>query len=1259
MFEYSSSSSFLVKEMINEDEGNRNDTYERKTRTPSKHDRSVVYVNIAMDFPPQTLLGYLHQPSMDYHAYTAPARVRALLVPLGSLTNDRFHELSQELSQAFEVRLVDVTPTRTQQFNPQGFPSGRVFYEFSTSLDNQESMFLHDFEPFRKTFVVIGITDQINSSIEDEIKQLKKIYKSSIVHCAVVFGEKQEQIGPTNSENVFHCTKQSTPETVMCDVTRQLLDELSSYISSYQHITLRSPGTLGSNDRAKPMTSTKSKRISSGSSIGLSLSSDLSSSKITIKTPTERRYARVKGRQAKILGNLLLLAGKYSDALNELTEAIVQLKAGNDHLWLGSALEAAGVCIFMLTYLGMSYQIPHALASVINSSSAASVISPSPTPTASPRSSIATTINGSSPAPVHANGSPNGSSTSRQSVELEKIPVEDLLYKIMSKVFHLYESSQNDSEDYVPNLVYCESILRFLRFMTVLNIGGGLNDQTRNHIVKGSAITLHNQNDAFEKSDILRLSQKIMTVQLKNMDVLSQTRIYTSMASLYGALGYERKKSFMLRTLFVSLRTHLNGERGTDIVGPIYDLEDVINTVLSTYGISLSTESDIKDAFSPKWMQLHKSIIKLCINVCQEIQDYKTVVALQSMLLTRYLDALTDNEQHRVFAEIQEVSHKHAVPTFYFDPFLLRGVYLVRPPNPPKKQTKTALINNKPANPVIYNPYTKTEAVEKNYLVKDELSEFLVVVQNPFAFPITINDIKIPNMDIFRNHFTVAPKSVQKIHILTKPLKDGHFEIESVTIRINDFTSQPFRIAKSQKVKHVKKLKEKQEQTTNILSAYMTNINSSNILDRVDTDTLTIDVIPAQPSLQVLNSPDPLMLLEGGTHRLSLILKNNSPVSVNALDFTVWDSTLDPLKKMLEDKSQPATEVYEFEYYLYKKSLKILSDFTEIEPFEEKTLELEVQGKRGVKQISLGIDYGHSEEGGDAFTRTLQVPITAIVHSSTDLADCDVVPLVQDISSDKYDIWEYVNKNSGAISDWCLFLLDIRNLWNKAMSIEVEYEGFKSSGFIVPMETKRLVLPIKRIELDYENLRPIPSLSGKQYVVPKISRAEDQYQREMFWYREEILKRIKGTWRAGGISGELELRAIRLAQKKLNVLKVDRVSIDIEVENSEKTGVHHLVKTGDFVTVDVKITNNSDRIIKGVIRNIPTANSFGPVERRLLFNGMLQQPLKKPLPPKESYTLQIGAVVLERGEYEWGVLLDEQDSDIQHVSRTPLRIRAL
>jgi hypothetical protein len=56
---------------------------------------------------------------------------------------------------------------------------------------------------------------------------------------------------------------------------------------------------------------------------------------------------------------------------------------------------------------------------------------------------------------------------------------------------------------------------------------------------------------------------------------------------------------------------------------------------------------------------------------------------------------------------------------------------------------------------------------------------------------------------------------------------------------------------------------------------------------------------------------------------------------------------------------------------------------------------------------------------------------------------------------------------------------------------------------------------LDRLSLTHEELdRPIPVLAERQFVVAKVKRSkeEERAERELFWYREELLSRVELSW---------------------------------------------------------------------------------------------------------------------------------------------------
>lgn len=71
----------------------------------------------------------------------------------------------------------------------------------------------------------------------------------------------------------------------------------------------------------------------------------------------ERQRNRGKGRVGVIIGALYLLAGRWPDAIKELAESASVAKAHSDHLWHAKALDYILVCLLMLGWAGMDFQV--------------------------------------------------------------------------------------------------------------------------------------------------------------------------------------------------------------------------------------------------------------------------------------------------------------------------------------------------------------------------------------------------------------------------------------------------------------------------------------------------------------------------------------------------------------------------------------------------------------------------------------------------------------------------------------------------------------------------------------------------------------------------------------------------------------------------------------------------------------------------------------------------------------------------------------
>jgi hypothetical protein len=149
----------------------------------------------------------------------------------------------------------------------------------------------------------------------------------------------------------------------------------------------------------------------------------------------------------------------------------------------------------------------------------------------------------------------------------------------------------------------------------------------------------------------------------------------------------------------------------------------------------------------------------------------------------------------------------------------------------------------------------------------------------------------------------------------------------------------------------------------------------------------------------------------------------------------------------------------------------------------------------------------------------------------------------------------------------------------------------------------RIILPLKRLSLSRHTCtQEVPSLDpNKQFVVaqgPKISKEQQQARLQMFWYREELLDRIKATWRCRSTdrSGLLNLRpSLRLTSIQLGILKKQDVEFLVDLKGDSITKLSHRrfsCKCNEYVTLNISIRNRFSKVLFWFVFRIYTCNNI-------------------------------------------------------------------
>ncbi|KAI0550834.1 hypercellular protein A [Xylaria curta] len=214
--------------------------------------------------------------SLDALLPIAPARVRALVLPIGRIKRERFEAFTQRLHQERVVQLRDISadgrPNRNM-FSPLAFPDGAIFYDLITYVPPPSHLALSPFDLFREPLAVIAVADgqELQNAafskrqsangyaptmaernirtLYQELEDLRDAYPKVLTHHVLIFdynSPSETSIPlPEGIKTIppLEHSKRTTMKTVMCDISSLLLAEMNTLAKSFEAMTsIDSPG---------------------------------------------------------------------------------------------------------------------------------------------------------------------------------------------------------------------------------------------------------------------------------------------------------------------------------------------------------------------------------------------------------------------------------------------------------------------------------------------------------------------------------------------------------------------------------------------------------------------------------------------------------------------------------------------------------------------------------------------------------------------------------------------------------------------------------------------------------------------------------------------------------------------------------------------------------------------------------------------------------------------------------------------------------
>ncbi|KAG9285352.1 hypothetical protein G9A89_010827 [Geosiphon pyriformis] len=1298
---------------------------------------------------------------MDPLLFTAPGRIRILLVPVHPIKAHTFQKYVELVKKFGVVKLGDVTPdmrgTQKTMFSAQAFHEGQLHFNFITNYE-AEHAYLEEFQMHRKIFGVIGIMDcQEFSNLPDgfsKFSEILKNYPTAIAHRCFAFNPAETQ--PDDTKGLIMLPNFGDMgfymSTMICDFASNILTEFGNVasmiekktiinspkipsISSTSNSNTLQPSSLSTTRYSKPANSYSLPDLRSpppipltppsqamttvgigGTTVGVNskdnpyqirstLGNIANQAAMVPNTVADLKLKRrAPGRIQKLIADLYLMSGRLPDAVTNYYIAIDTTRNNSDYLWQAAALEGLCVALILLAYL--------------HADIGPQVLQAPPSPNTNPPSSPSSPIG---PKPLWT----------------------DITEKYIN-VITLYAKTSNSAHNQVPPLVYTESCLKLAKMLSSIWIVGQWGDDALKVIVHGGPPSEKNsskkwglsQMSGVTRTEISQWAMKGYGAFVEEMTLTEQIYITTTIASIFSTINFRRKHAFFLRQAVLlilpifakpqnSSQNLLIDEFDSGIISCLAKVTDV-------YGVGDESKIDKPDIgpildddplLNFGWPAIQIDVMKDAISLTEALPDISSAIKYTTRLLRRLFLHLPKEEQHRLSISLPRLVSLAKKQGFdmdvkYWGMNLVRAIEVCRPtlrkvPYPHSSKLFTMKMADEQVEsndgPFIYNPFSKkTVETVQTHLVANETAYFMVTLANPFAVDLDIQSISISTSGIaFKPN--IVPTSIPAntsipLRLSGIPKEAGGLIIRGCKIKVYGCLEQEFCVFLPPKEDEIKRKEKDEELSKRIKKSGLAvidrhrRVDSQGSTSSISTaatsvaqnqymDFLKVDVIDDQPLLKIKSTSlmhGAVMLFEGEKTEMTIKLENIGKIPVNFITLSFHDSTLANAQAILNSADIPAEEAYEMELYAHRQpvfSWDQMERKINLLPGNEQILNVKLFGKRGCTYGTIQIDYGYLDRPDSPpkdifFTRQVFYPILLTVHQHLEPLAMDVLnfkPIAGSGSlqngngyinvidhrkqvEELLKISRFSEKSVSKLeNEYCLLTFDIRNVWHIPFEVtysvdEVESPNYvKISTTVEPSSTARIVLPIKRIALNESDAtKPIPSLFDKQFVVskgPKTTIEQERLHLALFWYRENLLKKLTTTWRCpiSHREGTVDIRSLRLNKSMLNILRINEVSFFVEIRETSKVVKLALNRfkcpVNEFIPIRFVVFNRQEKPIKLCIRIQPVQSySDGLMEcdlsGRMVWNGLLQTPLPK-IEPKSSTTYILPVCFFSRGDFQF------------------------
>ncbi|KAF8964707.1 TRAPP II complex [Flammula alnicola] len=637
------------------------------------------------------------------------------------------------------------------------------------------------------------------------------------------------------------------------------------------------------------------------------------------------------------------------------------------------------------------------------------------------------------------------------------------------------------------------------------------------------------------------------------------------------------------------------------------------------------------------WPELQVGVVREAVAVAEALPDFPTVAQFALSSLKSLQSVLSPGDQYHLHstatralitarrrgdARVVEYWSGRPIISISIAPLPAIRIPVEKPRSIQHKINDLVPLIKGIADPFLYNP-RKAIGKGKTIVVQNEVLEFVITLQNPYIFDLELQELSLSTSGVtFESkplHTTIPANTLHQVVLSGKATETGTLIIRGCFVQAPGGQVREY-ILPLYTNEEEERLSRKRRAITseNGRSKYTgldrypwnrsrkrTSTSASETSGGPSFRYLECKVVPDQPLLRIRRSSvthGALMLYDGEKSTIRLTLENVSPITVDFLHFAFEDSTIEPAQKAIADGNLSVFDTYETEYSLIhnpvfswdQEQAKIIA------PNQNLTLTLKCFGKVGCTNGTIHISYAHAEDSNlkdsDVFyIRQVSYPLMVTVYH---MLECSGMDLLQFPPYPRSQRRSQINPKNERLSSlhfeddagWCLFSIEVRNTYGSPFDVSLvrtqDGESAASSTTTIPPgSVSRLVIPVKKIRLDEESLaKPIPTLSDRQFVVAQssLSQNEQRAQRELFWYREELLKCVRGHWHetGGTRSGDLSFRDQRMTLHMLEAFRLEIAHISLSIDSSDdlanqvaRSGSRYYPKANEFVPLRAKVTN--------------------------------------------------------------------------------------